>query len=68
MVLAMAVARKLIDEFFEREERLKREKEREYFWIALGVEAERRRRETGVTVEEAVAQLMAEDWRPAQSE
>ena len=68
MVLAMAVAGKLIDEFFEREERLKREKEREYFWIALGAEAERRRRETGGSLEEIVAQLVAEDWRPAQSE
>ena len=65
MVLAMAVAGKLIDEFYERE---KRRKEREEFLIALGAEAERRRGETGASLEEAVAQLMAENWRPPQSE
>lgn len=64
MVLALAVAGKLIDEFNERE---KRRKEREDFLVALGAEAERRRNETGASLEEAVAQLMAENWRPAQS-
>ncbi len=65
MVLALAFAGKLIDEFYERE---RRRKEREEFLIALGVEAERRRNETGGSLEEIVAQLVAEDWRPAQSE
>ena len=72
MVLAMAVAGKLIDEFYERQQRRKeqekQQKEREEFLIALGVEAERRRNETGGNLEEIVAQLVAEDWRPAQSE
>ena len=72
MVLAMAVAGKLIDEFYERQERRKeqekQQEEREKFLIALGVEAERRRRETGGSLEEIVAQLVAEDWRPPQSE
>ena len=64
MVLAIAVAGKLLDEFNERER--KREEERKYL-IALGMEAERQRRTSGETADEVVARLTAEGWQPPES-
>ena len=64
MVLAIAVAGKLLDEFNERQR--KREEERKYL-IALGVEAGRQSLASGETADEAVARLIAEGWRPDQS-
>ena len=64
VVLAIAVAGKLLDEFNERE---RKRKERDQYLIALGAEAERQRQASGETVEEAVARLMAEGWQPPES-
>ena len=64
MVLAIAVAGKLLDEFNERQR--KREEERKYL-IALGWEAGRQSLASGESREEAIARLTAEGWQPDQS-
>ena len=72
MVLAFEVIKKYeADREKRRQERERERQENRALGIALGVplgaEAERQRRETGETLEEAVARLQAEDWQPAQS-
>ena len=64
VVLAIAVAGKLLDEFNERE---RKRKERDRYLIYLGAEAWRQSQASGERWEEAVARLIAEGWQPPES-
>ena len=64
MVLALAVAGKLLEELNERE---RKREERDQYLMALGREAGTQSQASGESWEEAVARLIAEGWQPPQS-